>query len=341
MQTLDMIGIDLAKNVFQLHGASQTGAVLFQKKLSRGKLLSFLATQPTCTVAMEACASAHYWGRQISTLGHRVRLIAPNYVKPFVQRQKNDAADAQAICEAAQRPTMRFVAVTSEEKQASTMVFKARDLLVRQRNQVINALRGHLTEFGIIAPQGARNIHTLIAAVDDQATGLPEVARSICQMLIAALGELNQKICELDREIMQRARQDEGIRRLMTIPGVGPITATALEALAPAAETFAKGRDFAAWMGLTPKQNSSGGKPRLGKTSKMGQRDLRRLLIIGATAVVRWAARHGTAPQSWLGRMLRCKPPMLIAVALANKMARIAWALMARGGVYRASGAAV
>ena len=156
MQTLDMIGIDLAKNVFQLHGASQTGAVLFQKKLSRGKLLSFLATQPTCTVAMEACASAPYWGRQISTLGHRVRLIAPNYVKPFVKRQKNDAADAQAICEAAQRPTMRFVAVTSEEKQASTMVFKARDLLVRQRNQVINALRGHLTEFGIIAPQGAK-----------------------------------------------------------------------------------------------------------------------------------------------------------------------------------------
>jgi transposase len=341
MQALDMIGIDLAKNVFQLHGASQTGAVLFQKKLSRGKLLSFLATQPTCTVAMEACASAHYWGRQISTLGHRVRLIAPNYVKPFVKRQKNDAADAQAICEAAQRPTMRFVAVKSEEKQASTMVFKARDLLVRQRNQVINALRGHLTEFGIIAPQGARNIHTLIAAVDDQATGLPEVARSICQMLITALGELNQKICELDREIMQRARQDEGVRRMMTIPGVGPITATALEALAPAAETFAKGRDFAAWMGLTPKQKSSGGKPRLGKTSKMGQRDLRRLLIIGATAVVRWAARHGTAPQSWLGRMLRCKPPMLAAVALANKMARIAWALMARGGVYRASGAAI
>ncbi len=341
MQTLDMIGIDLAKNVFQLHGASQTGAVLFQKKLSRGKLLSFLATQPTCTVAMEACASAHYWGRQISTLGHRVRLIAPNYVKPFVKRQKNDAADAQAICEAAQRPTMRFVAAKGEEKQASTMVFKARDLLMRQRTQIINALRGHLTEFGIIAPQGPRHIHILVAAVEDPASDLPDTAQSVCRMLSAALGELNQKICELDREITQRARQDEGIRRLMTIPGVGPVTATALEALAPAAETFNKGRDFAAWMGLTPKQNSSGGKPRLGKTSKMGQRDLRRLLIIGATAVVRWATRHGTAPQSWLGRMLRCKPPMLVAVALANKMARIAWALMAHGGVYRASGAAV
>jgi transposase len=341
MQTLDIIGIDLAKNVFQLHGASKTGAVLFQKKLSRGKLLTFLASQPTCTVAMEACASAHYWGRQISTLGHSVRLIAPNYMKPFVKRQKNDAADAQAICEAAHRPTMRFVAVKSEEKQASTMIFKARDLLVRQRNQIINALRGHLTEFGIIAPQGPRHIHTLIVAVEDPATGLPEAARSICRMLITTLSELNQKICELDREITQRARQDEEIRRLMTIPGVGPITATALEALSPAAETFDKGRDFAAWMGLTPKQNSSGGKSRLGKTSKMGQRDLRRLLIIGATAVVRWAVRHGTAPQSWLGRMLRCKPPMLIAVALANKMARIAWALMARGGIYRASGTAV
>jgi hypothetical protein len=183
---LDIIGIDLAKNVFQLHGASQTGAVLFQKKLSRGKLLMFLAAQPPCTVAMEACASAHFWGRQISTLGHTVRLIAPNYVKPFVKRQKNDAADAQAICEAAHRPTMRFVAVKSEEKQASTMVFKARDLLVRQRNQIINALRGHLTEFGIIAPQGPRHIHTLIAAVDDPATDLHEAARSVCWMLITA-----------------------------------------------------------------------------------------------------------------------------------------------------------
>jgi transposase len=176
MQTLDIIGIDLAKNVFQLHGATRAGAVLFRKKLSRGKLLTFPASQPRCTIAMEACASAHYWGRQISTLGHMVRLIAPNYVKPFVKRQKNDAADAQAICEAAQRPTMRFVAVKSEEKQASTMVFKARDLLMRQRTQIINALRGHLTEFGIVAPQGPRHVHTLVAAVEDPASGLPVIA---------------------------------------------------------------------------------------------------------------------------------------------------------------------
>jgi transposase len=311
--------------------------VAFRRKLSRAKLLPFLASQPRCMVAMEACASAHHWGREIQALGHEVRLIAPAYVKPFVKRQKNDTADAEAIAEAAVRPTMRYVAVKSAEKQALSMVFKTRDLLVRQRTQVINALRGHLTEHGVIAPLGTFHVGRLATEVASPGSGLPAAVAELCTMLIEHIGVLGQRITTLDRQIRERARHDETVRRLMTIPGVGPICAAALDALAPPAETFAKGRDFAAWLGLTPRQNSSGGKARLGRVSKMGQRDLRRLLIIGAMAVVRWAARRGAPAGSWLARMMASKPRMLVAVALANRIARVAWALMARGGVYRAS----
>jgi transposase len=253
-------------------------------------------------VAMEACASAHYWGREISFLGHHVRLIAPAYVKPFVKRQKNDTADAEAISEAAQRPTMRFVPVKSEDKQASAMVFKVRDLLVRQRTQTINAFWGHLAEFGIIAPQGPAHIGRLAVHVDDSVEqALPDPVRALCQLLLEEIKGLTERIAALTTEIRERARRDEAAHRLMTILGIGPICATALEALAPAADTFRNGRDFASWMGLVPRQHSTGGKPRLGRTSKMGQRDLRRLLIIGASAVVRWAARRGTSASSWLG----------------------------------------
>lgn len=334
MEELSIIGIDLAKHVFQLHGADPTGTVVFRKKLSRAKLLPFLASQRKCVVAMEACAGAHHWGRAIDALGHEARLIAPTYVQPFVKRQKNDMADAEAIAEAAARPTMRFVAVKSAEKQASSMVFKTRDLLVRQRTQTINALRGHLTEYGVVAPQGTFHLGRLAAEVADRGNGLPAAVTELCSMLLGHVRALDLQIATLDRKIRDRAREDRTIRRLMTIPGVGPICATALEALAPPAETFGKGRDFAAWLGLTPRQNSSGGKPRLGRMTKMGQRDLRRLLIIGAMAVVRWAERKGPSAGSWLGGMMARKPRMLIAVALANKMARIAWALLARGGVY-------
>ena len=275
-------------------------------------------------------------GREIAKLGHTVKLIAPAYVKPFVKRQKNDMADAEAICEAAQRPTMRFVAVKSEQAQAAAVVFRTRDLLVRQRTQAINALRGHLAEFGIIAAKGPLHVPKLIALMDDPTSDLPHAARVILGILVQELQALNERIAVLDREIARQAKESAVARRLMTIPGIGAVTAAALMALAPPAHTFRRGRDFAAWLGLTPVQRSSGGKERLGRTSKMGERSLRRLLIIGASAVARWAARKGVPAGSWLGRMLARKPPLLVRVALANKMARIVWALLVKGGVYRA-----
>jgi transposase len=341
MGEVSTIGVDLAKSVFQVHGADASGAVLFRKKLRRHQVLTFFAAQPRCTVAMEACGSAHHWAREIGRLGHGVRLIPPAYVKPFVKRQKNDAADAEAICEAAQRPTMRFVVPKSEQAQAAAVVFRARDLLVKQRTQIINALRGHLTEFGIVVAKGPAHVPQLVRAVEDGAEPIPELARPILRGLIEMLQALDDRIAGLDREIAQRAKEDETARRLMTIPGVGPVTATALAALAPPAETFKRGRDFAAWVGLTPLQHSTGGKQKLGATSKMGERTLRRLLILGASGVLRWAARNGTPAGSWIARMVSRKPPMLVRVALANKMARIVWALMAKGGIYRAPAASV
>jgi transposase len=309
---------------------------VFRQKLRRGQLLAFLATLPPCTVALEACGSAHYWGREIAKLGHTVKLIAPAYVKPFVKRQKNDMADAEAICEAAQRPTMRFVAVKSEQAQAAAVVFRTRDLLVRQRTQAINALRGHLAEFGIIAAKGPLHVPQLIALMDDPTSDLPHAARVILGILVQELQALQERIALLDREIARQAKDNAVARRLMTIPGIGAVTAAALTALAPPAQTFRRGRDFAAWLGLTPVQRSSGGKERLGRTSKMGERSLRRLLILGASAVARWAARKGPPAGSWLARMMSRKPPLLVRVALANKMARVVWALLAKGGVYRA-----
>jgi transposase len=285
---------------------------------------------------MEACGGAHHWAREIERLGHEVKLIPPAYVKPFVKRQKNDMADAEAICEAAQRPTMRFVPVKSEASQAAAMLFRTRDLLVRQRTQAINALRGHLAEFGVVVPQGPMHVSKLIAFVGDPEAGLPEMARMALHLLVTELRALDERVRKLDAEIVRRAKEDPVARRLMTIPGIGAITATALTALAPPPETFRRGRDFAAWLGLTPVQRSSGGKERLGRTSKMGERTLRRLLIIGASAVAGWASRKGAVPGTWLAGMMSRKPPMLVRVALANKMARTVWALLAHGGTYRA-----
>jgi transposase len=340
VEKVSIIGVDLAKPVFQVHGACADGSVAFRKKLSRPKLLPFLSSQPRCVVAMEACAGAHRWAREIQAAGHEVRLIAPVYVKPFGKRQQNDMADAEAITEAAARATMRFVAVKSAEKQASGMVFKARDLLVRQRTQTINALRGHLAEHGIVAPQGIFHVGRLAAELEGANGDLPRIVIELCTLLLGHIARLDQQIAALDRHVCRRARNDPTARRLISISGVGPVCATALEALAPPPETFAKGRDFAAWLGLTPRQNSSGGKARLGRISRMGQRDLRRLLIIGAMAVVRWAARRGAPAGSWLARMMASKPRMLVAIALANRIARIAWALMAKGGVYQLPAAA-
>lgn len=339
MDMVSTIGLDLAKNVFQVHGADASGKTLWRKKLRRAQMLEFFAAQPICRVAMEACGGAHFWGREIAKLGHEVRLIAPAYVKPFVKRQKNDAADAEAICEAAQRPCMRFVAVKSEARQAASIVFRTRDLLVRQRTQTINALRGQLAEFGMVVAQGPAHVGKLILAVQDPDTPLLEAARSILNVLIDMLALLEERIKFLDKEISRRAKEDELARRLMAIPGVGPLIATALTALAPPVESFQHGRDFAAWLGLTPVQRSSGGKQKLGPTSKMGERTLRRLLIIGASTVVRWARRKGAPAGSWLAGMLARKPPMLVSVALANKMARIIWALISKGENYKSPAA--
>ena len=340
MDEVSIIGIDLAKRSFQLHGARADGSVVFRKTLSRRKLLSFLASVPPCVVAMEACASAHYWGREIMKLGHEVLLIPPIYVKPFVKRQKNDWTDAEAICEAGQRPTMRFVAVKGEAQQARGMLFRTRDLLVRQRTQTINALRGHLAEFGIVAPQGRAHVARLAEALDEAGSSLPAQVHELGTLLLERIADLDGKIAGLGKEIHGQARQDADAVRLMTIPGIGPICAMAIQAFAPPMESFRCGRDFAAWLGLVPRQHTTGGKPRLGRISKMGQRDLRRLLVCGAMAVVRWALRRGETDDPWLARMLACKPPKLVAVALANRMARIAWALTVKKEVYRAPAAA-
>lgn len=340
MGEVTTIGLDIAKSVFQAHGADAAGAVVFRKKLSRGRLLAFFTAQPPCLVAMEACAGAHHWGRELTRLGHTVRLIPPAYVKPFVKRQKNDEADAEAICEAAQRPTMRFVPVKSEGQQASGVVFRARDLLVRQRTQILNAIRGHLAEYGQVAPRGVCYVERLITEIEDPASELPEAARASLTSLVALLPRLDDEIARLDREIARRAKEDAVARRLMTIPGIGPITAAALVALAPPAEAFRRGRDFSAWLGLTPVQRSSGGKQKLGQVSKMGERTLRRLLVIGASAVIKQALIRGAPAGSWLEKMLLRKPRMLVAVALANKMGRMVWALLTKGGIYRAPGLA-
>jgi transposase len=330
------IGLDIAKHVFQAHGADASGHILFRKRLTRAKLIPFFAVQPPCVVAMEACAGAHHWAREFGRLGHTVRLIPPAYVKPYVKRQKNDAADAEAICEAAQRPTMRFVPIKTEEQQANGVVFRARDLLVRQRTQCINALRGHLSEYGYVFPQDITHAPSLIAHVEDPDTSLPESARVILSVLVVTFRALDAQVDKLDAEIAQGAKADPVARRLMTIPGIGPIAATAITALVPAPEGFRAGRDFAAWLGLTPLQRSTGGKQKLGAISKMGERTIRRLLIIGASAVIRQAGRREASAGPWLAQLLGRKPTMLVIVALANKTARIVWALLVKGGVYRA-----
>ena len=289
MEQATIIGLDLAKRVFQAHGATADGKVAFRKKLSRGQVLAFFADMPPCVVAMEACATAHYWAREISALGHTVRLVPPAYVKPFVKRQKNDAADAEAIAEAASRPTMRFVEPKSPRQQARAMVFRTRDLFVRQRTQTINALRAHLAEHGLIAPQGLSNLAGIQRVVDEGTADLEPLIGETARIYLEQINDLSSRIAKMEATLKHEAARSDTSLRMMTMPGLGPITAMAIEAFAPTLSVFKRSRDFAAWLGLVPRQYSTGGKQVLGRTSKMGQRDIRRLLIIGAMSVIRWA----------------------------------------------------
>jgi transposase len=334
---ISTIGIDLAKSVFQIHGVDAAGNVVAHKKLRRAEVLKFFKAMEPCLVGMEACATAHFWAREICALGHDVRLMPPSYVKAYLRRQKNDAADAEAICEAVARPSMRFVTVKSAERQGVLVLHRTRELLVRQRTMLINAIRGHCAEFGMIAPQGARRSAELIEQVRAaEASALPDLARSTLLMLAGQLVALAGQIHALDRQLMVWHRQDAASQRLATIPGVGVITATALAASVTDPSLFRSGREFAAFLGLVPRQNSSGGKDRLGRISKMGDGYLRKLLVVGATSVIRRAGDNASATGAWVRSLMERKPSRSVTVAMANKTARIAWAVLARGEVYRA-----
>lgn len=332
-QEVVTVGLDLAKNVFQVHAIAADGAVLIRRNLRRTEVIRFFAELPPCLVGMEACASAHYWARELMAIGHEVRLMPPAYVKPYVKRGKTDAADAEAICEAVTRPTMRFVAVKSVEQQAVLMLHKSRDLMVRQRTMLINALRGHLAENGIVTGLGAGGVAASLKALHEEHDRLPAHARSALNGIAAQLRALASEIDRLEAQILDWHRNDETSRRLATIPGIGPITASAIAAAVPDASVFRSGRQFAAWLGLTPRANSSGGKERLGGITKQGDGYLRRLLVVGSTAVMRMT-RKNPARQPWMAGLLERKPTKIATVALANKTARIAWAVMTRKEVY-------
>jgi transposase len=336
MKDVSTIGLDLAKRVFQVHGVNAAGQVVVTRRLGRGQVLAFFGKVPPCLVGMEACATAHYWARELAQLGHIVRLIPPAYVKPYVRRGKNDAADAAAICEAVTRPHMRFVAVKAPAQQSQLMVHRGRALLLGQRTALVNALRAHLAEFGLVAAQGLVGLSELLAIVADRTDArLPSLAREVLADLAAQIGHCEAAIARHDRRLQAQHKASEPSRRLATIPGIGAVGAGAIVATVGEAAQFKSGREFAAWIGLVPRQNSSGGKERLGAISKQGDRYLRRLLISGAMAVLRQArTRPGKHP--WLMRLLARRPAKVAAVALANKMARIAWALLAHGGTYRA-----
>ena len=329
------IGLDIAKNVFQVHGVDALGAPVIRKQLRRGQLLRFFETQPRCLVGMEACATAHHWAREIAVLGHEVKLMPPRYVKAYVKRNKNDAADAEAICEAVTRPTMRFVAVKSPERQSVLMVHRTRELLVRQRTMLVNALRAHMAEFGVVTRVGLPQVKELLSVIADvKDKRLPPLARSCLKGLARQLLSLEREIDGAEKRIHAWHRTNADSRRLETVPGIGPITASALASSITDPQVFRSGREMAAWIGLVPRQSSTGGKERLGRISKQGDQYLRWLLVAGAMTVIRHAKRRGTADR-WLANLIATKPAKVAAVALANKNARVAWALMKHGGAYR------
>jgi transposase len=341
MDIIATIGLDLAKSVFQIHAIDSSGDVIVRRALRRAQLLDFFRKLSPCLVGMEACASAHFWARHIRACGHDVRIIPPIYVKAYVKRSKTDAADAEAICEAVTRPTMRFVPIKTPEQQAAGMVLKTRDLLVRQRSQTANAFRAHMSELGVVAAAGMASLAKLAEAIrDPEYRDIPEVARQALLEMVEQIDTLSVRIERLDRDILTCVKEDETARRLTTIPGVGPIIAATVRAAVHDAHGFRTGRDFAAWTGLVPRAHSSGGKERLGSISKRGNRQLRTLLIVGATSIIKLGKRGVKLPQ-WLTGLILRKPYKLVAVALANKMARIIWVLLTKGGVYKKSPVAI
>lgn len=330
------IGVDLAKHVFQLHGVGPDGQVVLRQKLRRAQMMTFFAKLPACLIGMEACATAHHWARELSAFGHEVRLMPAHYVKAYLKRGKNDAADAEAICEAVTRPTMRFVAVKSREQQAVLVMHRARDLLVRQRTQAANSLRSLLAEFGVAEAQGICRLGRLRAHLETDT--VPEPGRKILALLAEQIDELEKRIAQVDAEILAWHRANQTSQRLAKIPGVGPLIASAIVATVADASVFRSGREFSAWLGLVPRQNSSGGKQRLGRITHQGDGYIRRLLIIGAQSAL--LGSREVKANGWVQGLLSRYARLKVAVALANKMARIAWALMAKGGVYRPAGVA-
>jgi transposase len=330
------IGLDIAKSVFQVHGVDGVGAVVIRKRVSRAKMLGFFAALPRCLVGIEACPAAHHWARELQAIGHSVKLMPPSYVKAYLKRSKNDANDAAAICEAVTRPSMRFVAVKTKEQQAALMLHRARQLLVRQRTMLSNAIRGHLSELGIVSAKGRNGTGELLEIITDDADRrIPLLARGILKVLAAQYSAIGAEIASIGKSILAWHRSCEASRRLEEIPGIGPIVATALVAEIGDWKAFRSGRGLAAWIGLVPKQHTTGGKDKLGSITKQGNRYLRWLLVSGAMAVIRYAQKHGTKKHPWLGRLMARRPTKVAAVALANKIARMAWAIMARGERYR------
>ena len=336
MEAVKTIGLDIAKSVFQVHGVDADGQVVICRKLKRRYVLTFFEKLPACLVGIEACATSHHWSRQLQALGHRVRLMPPAYVKPYVKRQKNDAADAEAICEAVSRANMRFVETKTPEQQSCPVLHRTRHLFIRQQSSVINAIRAHLAEFGIVAPVGRKGVEQLLDVVaNTEDKRIPELARACVAALGAQLRTLKAQILEFDRQIMIWHRSHETSKRLDEIPGVGPALATALVASIADPKAFRSGRDFSAWIGLVPKQHSSGGKEKLGSISKQGDRYLRSLFTAGALAVIRYAKIYGTRHRPWLTALLARRPTKVAAIALANKLARMVWAMMTRGERYK------
>ena len=337
--SITMIGLDIAKSVFQLHGIDASGKMLLKRKLRRSELISFFEQQPPCTVVMEACGAAHHWARVLSGLGHEVKLIAPEAVRPFVKRsKKNDAVDAAAICAAASRPDAKFVAAKRLEQQGILALHSARSLLVKQQTMLANAMRGLAAEFGLVVPKGMSKLEELQALVEADET-VPEQARQVFTGLLEHCRAAADRIAALEAEIVTHARRDDTARRLATVPGIGPITASMIAAtVGDGIGHFRSARHFAAWLGLVPRQRSTGGKTRLGRITKAGHREIRTLLVLGATSMVHRAGAWNSAAGAWVRELLERRPVRLVTVALANKMARVAWALMARGGVYRATG---